>query len=191
MGIQPRCDRALIVDRDDVPSGAKLFEHLRHLGIETRYVAPPGYTAMMDVPYRNKVPHQAIAEIVAWMRGGLIGQTRQGPTQDLAWPTEANLASEAGNAVRERAVRVCRDPNLFGIICEPAAPPSEGVASPAIILCNGGSHYHTGPARFHITISRPGQSRLPVLAHGLSRPRRQCHVRPGTRKRAVSDNRLS
>jgi pimeloyl-ACP methyl ester carboxylesterase len=31
--------------------------------------------------------------------------------------------------------------------------------SPAIILCNGGSHYHTGPARFHVTISRTLASR--------------------------------
>src|SRR5262249_40002671 len=68
LGIQPRCGRALIVDRDDMPSGAKLLDHLRHLGIETQHIAPPGYIAMMAEPYRTKVPHQAIAEIVAWMR---------------------------------------------------------------------------------------------------------------------------
>jgi dienelactone hydrolase len=57
--------------------------------------------------------------------------------------------------LRERVVRVCQDPNLFGILCEPATPPSEGVVSPpAIILRNGGSHYHTGPARSHVAISR-------------------------------------
>jgi pimeloyl-ACP methyl ester carboxylesterase len=155
LGIQPRCGRALIVDRDDVPSDAKLLDHLRHLGIETQHIAPPGYTAMMVEPYRTKVPHQAIAEIVAWMRNGLTGRFRLGPTEDPAWPTEAILASEPGNALRERAVRICRDPNLFGIFCEPATPPSEGVvSSPAIILCNGGSHYHTGPAKFHVAISR-------------------------------------
>jgi len=155
LGIQPRCGRALIVDRDDVPSDAKLLDHLRHLGIETQHIAPPGYTAMMVEPYRTKVPHQAIAEIVAWMRNGLTGRFRLGPTEDPAWPTEAILASEPGHALRERAVRICRDPNLFGIFCEPATPPSEGVvSSPAIILCNGGSHYHTGPAKFHVAISR-------------------------------------
>jgi pimeloyl-ACP methyl ester carboxylesterase len=155
LGIHPWCGRALIVDRDDMPSGAKLLDHLRHLGIETQHIAPPGYAAMMAVPYRTEVPHRAIAEIVAWMRGGLTGQTGPGSTEDPAWPTEAILASAPGNAVRERAVRVCRDPNLFGIFCEPATPPPEGVvSSPAIILCNNGSHYHTGPARFYIAISR-------------------------------------
>jgi dienelactone hydrolase len=155
LGIQPRCGRALIVDRDDMPSGAKLVDHLRHLGIETRHIAPPGYTAMMVEPYRNQVPHEAIADIVAWMRGGLVGQIGQGRNEDPAWPTEAVLVSEPGNALREQAVCVCREPDLFGIFCELATPPSEGLdSSPAIILLNGGSHYHTGPARCHVALSR-------------------------------------
>jgi pimeloyl-ACP methyl ester carboxylesterase len=154
LGIQPKCRRALIVDRDDLPSDAKLLDGLRNLDIETQHITPPGYNGMMAVPYRTKVPHQAIAEIVAWMRDGLTGGFQPRSTQDPAWPTEAILSSEPGNALRERTVSVCRNPNLFGILCEPVVPPSEGVVSPAIILCNGGSHYHTGPARFHVAISR-------------------------------------
>lgn len=153
LGFRPQCGRALIVDRDDLPSGTKLLDHLGQIGIETQYIAAPGYSAMMVEPYRNKVPHQAIAEIVAWLRRGSACQSA--PAKEPLWTTEIILNSEPGNALRERAVSVCRDPNLFGVLCEPLTVPSkEGDASCAIILCNGGSHYHTGPARFHVTISR-------------------------------------
>jgi pimeloyl-ACP methyl ester carboxylesterase len=155
MQIRPQCNRALLIDRDDLSADTQLLDHLRGLGIEARQTVQSGYTNMMAEPHLSQVPHQAIAEIVSWMRSGFIDQTRLRPTEDPTWPTEVILASELGNAMRERAVRVCRDPYLFGILSEPATPLSEGVvSSPAIILCNNGSHYHTGPARFHVAISR-------------------------------------
>jgi pimeloyl-ACP methyl ester carboxylesterase len=196
LGLKPRCGRILIVDRDDVPSGTKLLDHLRHVGVEAHYIAPPGYTAMMALPVRTQVPLQAIAGIVDWMRGGLVGQPEPERTEDPQWPTEAILASEPGNSLRERAVRVCRDPDLFGIFCEPARPSGGVESSPAIILCNNGSHYHTGgPARFHVAISRALAGRgfrcLRMDFHGqgdsiTSDPARENELYPATAFRDIA-----
>ena len=61
---------AVIVARDDLHADSGLLDHLRGLGIDARQTIQPGYADMMAEPHYTKVPHEAIAEIVSWMRGG-------------------------------------------------------------------------------------------------------------------------
>jgi alpha-beta hydrolase superfamily lysophospholipase len=166
----PRCRRALVVDRDDLQTDAHLLEHLRRGGIATQQTAPPGYAEMMaDLP---QLPQQAIAEIVAWLRSGCaLSDFRAGETRaERAWPIEAIVPHEPGRLLRERAVRLCRQPDLFGILSEAVAPPP-AAELPAVVLLNTGCAYRVGPNRLNVLLARRLAARgfrcLRMDLHGL------------------------
>jgi pimeloyl-ACP methyl ester carboxylesterase len=170
MQIRPRCRRALLVDRDDLPADAQLLNHLQSLGVEARQTMQPGYTKMIAEPYLTKVPHQAIAEIVSWICDGDAGSQAVLPVK-RAWPAEALMASECRGILRERALFLCRLPNLFGILSEPTAHPSATYELPTVVLLNAGSAYHVGSNRFHVLLARrlvaAGFRCLRMDLHGL------------------------
>jgi alpha-beta hydrolase superfamily lysophospholipase len=153
MQIRPQCRRALLVDRDDLPADAQLLDHLRGQDIETRQTVQPGYAKMMAEPHHTEVPHQAIAEIVSWLCSGEAGTQAKLPTE-RAWPAEVLMASRCGGLLRERALCLCRRPNLFGILSEPVAHPTATSELPAVVLLNAGSAYHAGPNRLHVLLAR-------------------------------------
>jgi alpha-beta hydrolase superfamily lysophospholipase len=170
MQVRPRCRRALLVDRDDMPADAQLLAHLRGLGIEARQAVQPGYAKMMAEPHHTKVPHQAIAEIVSWFCGGEAGAQAELPPE-RAWPAEALMAGKCSGLLRERALCLCRLPNLFGILSEPVAHPTAPGEFPVVVLLNAGSAHHVGPNRLHVLLARrlaaAGLRCLRMDLHGL------------------------
>ncbi len=170
MQTRPRCRRVLVVARDDLPADAHLLDHLRNLGIEARQTVQPGYAKMMAEPHLTQVPHQAIAEIVSWLCGGEAGAEVELPPE-RAWPGEALMASKSSGLVRERALCLCRLPNLFGILSEPVAHPTAMSELPTVVLLNAGSAHHVGPNRLHVLLARTlaaaGFRCLRMDLHGL------------------------
>jgi pimeloyl-ACP methyl ester carboxylesterase len=170
MQTRPRCRRALLVARDDLPADAQLLDHLRDLGIEARQTVQPGYARMMAEPHHTKVPHHAIAEIASWLCGGEAGAQAELPPE-RAWPAEALVASNCSGLLRERALCLCRLPNLFGILSEPVAHPTATSELPAVVLLNAGSAHHVGPNRLHVLLARrlaaAGFRCLRMDLHGL------------------------
>jgi pimeloyl-ACP methyl ester carboxylesterase len=170
MQIRPRCRRALLVERDDLPVDAQLLNQMSSLGIETRQTVQPGYAKMMAEPHRTKVPHQAIAVIVSWLCSGDAG-TRALPPAKQAWPTEALMDSKGSGPMGERALCLCLQPNLFGILSEPVAHQTAACDLPAIVLLNAGSAYHVGPNRLYVLLARrlatAGFRCLRMDLHGL------------------------
>src|SRR5204863_3284427 len=64
-----------------------------------------------------------------------------------------DVVMESGEQrIRERAVSLHAQPDLFGIVSEPA----DGAATelPTIVLVNAGSAYHVGPSRLYVLLCR-------------------------------------
>ncbi len=137
----------MIVSRDDLPADGdnKLLEHLRSLGIAVKQTAQPGYAGMMAEPHFTTVPHQAIADIVSWFRAEKEDAAR---FLALRIPQNLSLASP-----QERAVRICQDPDLFGIVSEPALARA-AAELPTVLLPNAGGAYRVGPNRLHVFLAR-------------------------------------
>lgn len=170
MQLQPRCRRALLVDRDDMPANAQLLDHLRGLGVEARQTPQPGYVKMMAEPHNTKVPHQAISEIVSWLCSGKAGSQAESLSM-RDWPSQALMAGVCNGLLRESAIYLCQLPNLFGILSEPVAPPTAASELPTVIILNAGSAYHAGPNRLHVLLARrlaaAGFRCLRMDLHGL------------------------
>jgi alpha-beta hydrolase superfamily lysophospholipase len=151
---EPRCRRALIVARDDMPADAALQEHLRARGIEVEQTLPPGYADMMAEPHFTKVPHEAIAQVVAWLRAASAGAADAAP-EETTFVAQAILAHEpaAGSPrIREESLYINDRPALFGIVSEPHDTPAAPL--PFLVLLNAGSCYHVGPNRLYVSLSR-------------------------------------
>lgn len=160
--IHPLCRRALILLRDDAPADSRLLGHFQSLGIETQQTAQPGYADMMVDPLTGKVPWQTIAHVVDWLRARIADHEQHLQTVDAnhAGQTFAPIShgSPTGESVfsqqqiRERVLAICQQPNLFGIVSEPADAASE--ALPFIVMLNTGATYRVGPHRLYVALSR-------------------------------------
>lgn len=157
--LRPCCRRALIVARDDMPGDTRLIEHFRAVGVEVEQIARPGYAELMAEPHCTQVPRQTIADIVAWL---LAGERSAEPadassSNDIDLSADAilfsgSVASDAARPLRERAVHLGRQPELFGIVSEPCDGPDETL--PSVLLVNAGSSYRVGPNRLHVRLTR-------------------------------------
>jgi alpha-beta hydrolase superfamily lysophospholipase len=164
---RPLCRRAAVFVRDDVAPDTHLLAHLSGLGIDAEQAALPGYADVMADPHEGKVPHLAIARIVAWLEAGSPDRAR-GRLEVVGdeTPPDAALMSYTPPAegppvpemqIRERVLSIRRDPDLFGILTEPPGPPREDL--PMIVMLNGGSTYRVGPNRLHVGLARELASR--------------------------------
>jgi alpha-beta hydrolase superfamily lysophospholipase len=143
---RPRCQRALIVARDDLSEDRKLVDHLNREGVDAIQIREPGFAEMMVEPHNTKVPHQVIAAIVGWL--GAAAETGK------AIHVETNRCTEAAvtSTVRERLAIVKGPQELFAIITEPAGVPQRDL--PLIVMVNAGSAYRVGPNRVYVLLAR-------------------------------------
>lgn len=158
----PRCRRALIVTRDDLPGDSKLLDHFRAIGLEVQSVAQPGYADLMAEPHFTRVPHQAIACAVEWFRAGAKGdRTIERRFDSISMPTEAVVQT----GMREQAVLVPREPgceraDLIGVLTE--SMQDRPVPLPTILLLNAGAAYRVGANRLYVPLARE------LAGHGFS-----------------------
>jgi alpha-beta hydrolase superfamily lysophospholipase len=146
----PRCRRALIVARDDAPDDARLLDHFRALGIDTAQTVQPGYTDMMAEPHDTKVPRQAIGHVVDWLLAGSPDEDRIVTPAETTAPLRQGVEIEP--SLRERAVRISLQPDLFGILSEPRD--SSAPDLPLVLIVNAGSCYRVGPNRLYVSLAR-------------------------------------
>ena len=159
---RPLCRRAAVFVRDDVTPDTHLLAHLAGLGIDAEQSALPGYADVMAEPQEGKVPHLAIARIVDWLVAGspdgLRGRLEVvggGATPDAAlmsYTPPGGGPSVPETQIRERALAIRRDPDLFGILTEPPEAPREDL--PMVVILNAGSSYRVGPNRLHVCLAR-------------------------------------
>jgi pimeloyl-ACP methyl ester carboxylesterase len=158
---RPRCRRALILSRDDTTTDTRLLEHLTGLGIDSEQTGRSGYADIMAPPHHNKVPHEAIACAVSWLLAGETGVAGGGEVpEEPVWPAQAVLPCEADDRapsqapprIRERALYISHEPDLFGILSEPGDAPAGPL--PVVVLLNAGSCHRVGPNRLYVALSR-------------------------------------
>jgi alpha-beta hydrolase superfamily lysophospholipase len=156
----PQCRRVLIVARDDTAGDTRLLDYLRTLSIHAEQIAQPGYADMMAEPHYTKVPQQAIDRAVAWLRTGTspdimirdeVPIEQAAPTHALI-PHAAMRLSADPAFIRERVLDISQQPNLFGILSEPAANADQDL--PTIVLTNGGAAHRVGPNRLYVMLAR-------------------------------------
>ncbi len=154
---RPLCRRALILTRDDLPDDPRLLDHFRALGIDVEQSSHPGYADMMAEPHYTRVPHQAIAHAVGWLRSAAAGPDgidEDAAPVELLIPPGQSLRHASGPSARvtERMLHVSRQPDLFGILSEPEESPAPDL--PCVVLLNAGSAYRAGPNRLHVFLAR-------------------------------------
>jgi pimeloyl-ACP methyl ester carboxylesterase len=135
------------------PGGFLITEATQHdiesldlgaLALKTEHVLKfPGDPDMFLPPHAATVPHDAIAQIVAW-----VGE-RAGGAQRLKGSEAQRLRGEQFLAdIRETIVQFT---NVFGIISEPLHPATD---APMVLLSNAGSTHHAGPNRLYVFLAR-------------------------------------
>ena len=127
----PQCRRVLLVSRDDLPNDVRLSDHLSATGVCVEQIAVPGFAQMMAEPHRSQIPETAIRQIATWLTQKISAEAAPTSVIDIssATPTETLMSSatsplhnKGDQHFRESAVRICTQPDLFGIVCEPDAP---------------------------------------------------------------------
>ena len=158
----PWCQRALIVGRDDIPVDLRLHDRCTSLGFPVEQIQVPGYIEMLAEPHRSQVPTQAIQQIVSWIHAQIavesvgvlsLDLSHLGPNSaTMPHRRESTSATEGAAQIREQLIRISSEPDLFGVLTEPALPVSAD--RPTVIVLNSGSAYHIGPGRLHVHLTR-------------------------------------
>ena len=149
LAARPRCERVLIVGRDDLPDDGRLRAHLTLTGIPNEQVAAPGYADMMAEPHHTRVPHAAIEVIANWLRTDDAGEI--GPA-DVENQSTAVIDVADDGRVREQVCTIRAGRRLFGITSEPPRQAAEGRTW--VVLLNAGSAYRVGPNRLYVELAR-------------------------------------
>jgi dienelactone hydrolase len=168
---EPRCGAALIVGEES----PGLRDRLRSLGIETGELACPGYADMMTYPHYTKVPSETIAAIVDWLGRpapsppGFAGDPGRGeggqnlsrnpdrlgfavpPSPPTPLPPQSRGERGANHDFAERPIVMAGEPDLFGIVTDPAGGDCE---RPTILILNAGAVHRVGPNRLSVDVAR-------------------------------------
>ena len=186
--------RVLIIGRDDMPSEGPLPAHYRQLGVDTTFVAWPGYAGMMAEPHEAVLESGTLELIVQWLSAStglqLHGEPRaQGP----AWPE-----GHVFEGVRETPLAFGADRSLFGILSESSdARGQDRHCESAVIMLNVGGNYRIGPNRNYVKLSRALAAsgyralRMDLAGVGDSRSEAGFSSRSMYRKRSIADVRAA
>ena len=159
---QPMCRRVLLVSRDDVQDDGRLSDCWLASGIGVENVSVPGYVEMMAEPHHSDVPRTAIREITSWLTRHISAEADTNFDIDSggAAPREALMPASANHhhrgaepSVRESAMQISVQPDLFGIACEPVDDARTN-EQPLVVLLNAGSSYRIGPGRLNVCLAR-------------------------------------
>jgi pimeloyl-ACP methyl ester carboxylesterase len=106
----------------------------------------PGYEAMMAEPHETVVTREALESMAQWIKV-------KAPPMGKASPVAASALTQSMHTgpVKESMQHISRDPDLFGIMTEPAG---SGTTLPWIVILNAGAAYRIGPGRLHVPLAR-------------------------------------
>jgi alpha-beta hydrolase superfamily lysophospholipase len=141
--------RALVVERDDLPSDGRLADRLRALGADVTSARPEGTAVALEQRPATPVPHAVFDAIAAWLEDWR-------PTPRAVSARIATVGVLAGANQRERAIRFGHGERLFGFLAEPAAPRPDGLT---VVLLSTGCVHHIGPHRMFPALAREWASR--------------------------------
>lgn len=186
----------LLVDRDDIRSGAKLVVHLTELGAQVESPELTGYAAMrLDDPEAGEVPTKAIEAMAAWISRRPTHADRDcgGPSTDHAVGDVLRLAID-GTGLVESSVRIPVNGGreLHGIVTRSADAHDNRVA---LVLLTTGSNPCCGAGRLHTRLARhwarDGHTvvRLDRRGVGLSELSQLLQTGPATRIATEADDR--
>ncbi len=157
----PAMQKALVIDRQDLPLAGTWYESLSAAGVSAQYQSLPGFVEMaMVAPQFAVVPRQMTEAIGSWFKEWV--SPVRGPTGHTVPATapapeslecELQLPAEGPNAAgaTERPISIGSGVSLFGIITRPA---HTEVRRRGVVLINAGADYHMGPSRMYVSLAR-------------------------------------
>lgn len=155
---RPPAPALLLLDRDDLPGNDAWPTQLAAQGVRVEARRLPGYVEMMLPPDQAVVPTEMIRASVEWLRA----RVRPGAHAGAAAPILPRAEAAVAPGVVERAVVVGGERRLFGILAEPATPPSR---RRALLLLSAGAMHRIGPNRLYVGLAR----RWAALGHAVLR----------------------
>jgi len=147
--------RVLLIDRDDLPGGAKWAAHLREQGVMVEQQTMTGYALMMADPHLVQVPASLLDTVLARLH-----QTGARPPSSPAEPEEAPRAvrevsgEHRGPRSLERAAYIGPTPGLLSLLSEPADAAMRPAAHMGILMLNAGAIRLTGPNGMYVPLAR-------------------------------------
>lgn len=138
--------RVMLLHRPDAPPETRLAARLRELGADVAETTFDGFSALMDeVCYGQRIPHATFARLTEWLAEGAK------KTDKASAPATATTLILDGFS--EEAVTFGAADRLFGVLSEPGARRSEGLA-PTVLFLNTGHHHHVGFGRMAVSMAR-------------------------------------
>lgn len=138
--------RVMLLHRPDAPPEKKLAARLRELDAEVSELTFDGFSELMDeVCYGQRLPHAVFARLTQWLAEGAATTERAVVPQSAARLTLEGCSEEA--------VRFGDAERLFGVLCRPDAPRSDGFV-PTVLFLNTGHHHHIGFGRMAVNMAR-------------------------------------
>lgn len=139
----------LIVDRDDLPTAARIADHFRTIGANTELVNWPGFAATrIDDPESGVVPNELINSCVNWFGA----QSRSDAETTLAsHAVRREIRTSAG--AREQIVTIDSCVALHGIVTEPIDNVN-GQDLPVVVMLTTGANSCAGAGRVHAELAR-------------------------------------
>ena len=160
-----RLGRALLFDRDGIPSEPRVREHMVEAGVDVTEGDGAGWGAMCFHPEQYKVPLEVIAQVISWLASAPADTVPSNGVRPAA--LESIELAVNGALARETAVMLQLPVGRrFAVLTEPADVPMTGVSG---IFLNAGAVRRIGPNRMWVETARRWATRgVPTLRVDLS-----------------------
>ena len=166
----PSIGRLFVVDRDDLPLGARIESSLRarHDNVEIKSL--PGVAALLVEPHEVTPPRLIMQQTLKWLQSVACASQIK---QSILRANTCNVAPAAVSVdaptprVKESAVFLDPERRLFGVLAEPIQ--DAGPRRAALILVSSGTVPTVGPNRVYVSIARRlAAEGVPVLRFDIA-----------------------
>ena len=136
----------LVIDRDDMPSGAPWIARLAELGVSAEREPHPGFADMMLDPHQSDVPQAIVKAVTDWLaRQAMVAA---GPRSDVLG---CGPVSVSAGVVEQPVWMTAAGARIFGVLTQAAA---EAPPSRIVLLLSSGAQRRSGPGRLYVAMAR-------------------------------------
>ncbi|HLH40581.1 MAG TPA: hypothetical protein VKX39_15630 [Bryobacteraceae bacterium] len=148
--LRPRCRRALLLSRDDLPHDAHLAAALQN-SFPVELAHGRGYSAMLAQPQEAAFPRETSLRIADFLTRDLSGAAAPRGVREAPRSVAVGESAESVWTVKHSGSE------MFGILSAPRREPD--AADPCLLFLNAGGVRHIGPNRMWLESARRWSAR--------------------------------